>query len=216
MTLFRTGFSVFVLMTIFSQLQAEDELSQFVAAHALFESSLAGNEADTETAIAQFAKLVELDPEQPLYLAYLGSAYTLKARDAWMPWSRLSNAEKGLDMIDKALLMLEQRHDDERLRGSIVSSETRLVAINTFLEVPAFLNRAEDAKALLKETLDSPVFGASAPEVKGRLFMQAATIAHREKQLDQAVAYLRRALPLLPPGRHQQLAKQQLMKDSGQ
>jgi hypothetical protein len=38
MTLFRTGFAAFVLMSFSSQLQAEDELSQFIPAQALFES----------------------------------------------------------------------------------------------------------------------------------------------------------------------------------
>lgn len=216
MQLSRTTLLAFVLMIFSVYSQAADLLVQFVDANAAFESSLAGSKADTETAITKFAKLVELEPEQPLYLAYLGSAYTLKARDAWMPWSRLGNAEKGLDMIDKALLMLRPRHDEERLRGSIISTEARLVAINTFLQVPEFLNRIQAAKELLNETLNSPVFDASAPEVKGRLFMQAADIARREKHRDQAAAYLKQALPLLPSGRYQQLAERQLMEDTGQ
>ncbi len=203
-------FPILALTFFLPQVEAAGLLDQFIEAQAVFESSLAGNEADTEPAIAEFTKLVGLDQEQPLYLAYLGSAYTLKARDAWMPWSRLSNAEKGLDMIDKALSMLKPGHDDQRIRGSIVSTETRLVAINTFLQVPEFLNRGQAAKELLVEAFDSPVFGVSAPEVKGRLFMQAAEIARREEQWDQAVKYLKQARPLVPPGRYQQLVTQQL------
>lgn len=40
MTLFHTGFTNFVLMSSLSQLQAEEELSQFVPAQALFESRI--------------------------------------------------------------------------------------------------------------------------------------------------------------------------------
>ncbi len=189
---------------------AGNEVPIFTEAQSVFEASLAGDKNETGTAIKQFEALVQGDPAHPLYLAYLGSSYTLKARDAWMPWTRLQNVEKGLGMIDKALLMLEPEHDTAALRGSIVSTETRLVAVSTFLQVPGFLNRLQAAKDVLAETLQTKAFEASVPIVKGRLYFRAAEIARREKNTALERGYLEKSLLILPEGRFREQAAQQL------
>lgn len=191
---------------------AADLAPKFIDAHAVFETSLAGDKNATQPAIEKFSMLVEQNPAQPLYRVYLGSTYALRARDAWMPWTKLRNVEKGLEMIDKALLMLTPEHDEQRLRGSIVSTETRLVAVSTFLRVPGFMNRRQPAKDLLRETLDTPVFDASPALVKGRLYLGAANIARREDQKVAERDYLEKALSLLPPSRFRSQAEQQLIE----
>ena|GEM_PF-4995066 len=49
--------------------------------------------------------------------------------------------------------MLGPEHDEQYERGSVISIETRLVALTTFLKVSSFSNRLQDAKDLLAETL---------------------------------------------------------------
>ncbi len=199
-----------VMLGFSSSSFAADLTSAFTDAQSVFEDSLSGNQDATKAAIKKFEALVQKDPAQPLYLAYLGSTYTLKARDAWMPWTRLSNVEKGLGLIDKALFMLKPVHDTTGLRGSIISTETRLVAISTFLQVPDFLNRLQAAKDVLNETLSTAVFEASAPIVKGRLYMWAAEIAKREEEIAKERDFMEKALAVLPKGPFREQATQQL------
>ena len=211
---YRTYFNwlIFIAILNVTAPSLATENTAFTDAQAVFETSLAGDKKATEPAIEKFSELVQQDPSHPLYLAYLGSAYTLKARDAWMPWTRLRNAEKGLEMIDKALLMLKPQHDEQRLRGSIVSTEAHLVAVSTFLQVPKFMNRQQAAKDLLTATIETPVFEVSAPAVKGRLYLWAAEVAKREEQTDAERNYLEKALAVLPAGRHRDQSEQQLME----
>ncbi len=173
---------------------ADAAVPRFIEAQQTFEQSLAGDQAATGSSIERFQALVDDDPRQPLYLAYLGSAYTLKARDAWMPWTRLNHVEKGLDMIDRALRM-------QGLRGSVVGVETRLVAISTFMQVPAFLHRRQEARTLMRDTLRAPAFAAAPPMVKGRLWLWAAELARDEQDGEAERGHLRQAAEVLPPGR---------------
>ncbi len=189
---------------------ADPGIQDFIQAQRAFENSLAGDKHATGAAIERFQALVDADPAQPLYLAYLGSAHTLKARDAWMPWTRMQYVEKGLDIIDKALSMLGPEHDEQALRGSIVGTETRLVAISTFLKVPGFLNRRQSADDLLAETLNTPAFFKAPPEVKGRLWLQAAELARLDKDPAARRGYLEKAAAILPAGRYANLTRQQL------
>ncbi|VAW52288.1 hypothetical protein MNBD_GAMMA06-1252 [hydrothermal vent metagenome] len=182
----------------------------FIDAQEIFEQSLAGNESKTTAAIDSFQTLVNNNPEQPLFLVYLGSAYTLKARDSWMPWTRLSNVDTGLEKIDKAIQMLTPEHGEQKIRGSIISIETRLVAISTFLQVPGFLNRFQDAKDLMHETVNSPAYPLSPPIVKGRLQLWAAEIAIQDDDSNTARVHLEQAIKLLPDGRFSNQAHERL------
>ena len=197
---------VLLLATHYS-MAGDVDVNAFISAQQTFERSLSGDKEQTELAIAQFQKLVDDNHTHPLLLAYLGSAYTLKARDSFWPWTSLSNAEKGLEIIDKALSLLGPEHDDQFLRGSLVTSETYLVAISTFIQVPSFLNRMQAAKDLLSEILNAPIYVKSAPEVKGRLQLWAAEIARKKGDIDAQRAHLKLALELLPPGRYLDDAK---------
>ena len=201
------------LTLLSSPLYAETNGDQaaFDSAQRIFENNLAGDKDSNSAVIEKFEQLVNESPDQPLYLAYLGSAYTLKARDAFAPWTRLKYVEKGLAMIDKALIMLEPKHDEMRIRGSIVSMETRLVAISTFLKVPGFLHRLQPARDLIKETLASPAFAKAPPMVRGRIYLNAADAAKKAGNAAEAIALLKQAEALLPDSRFKQEAHSRLL-----
>ena len=202
--------AVFFMFTLTVYAQPATHLAAFETAYQLFETNLAGDKDSNPSVIKQFTTLVQNHPEQPLFLAYLGSAYTLKARDAFAPWTRLSNVDRGLDMVDKALIMLEPEHDEMKLRGSVVSMETRLVAISTFLKVPGFLNRLQPAKDLLTETLADPVFNQAPAIVRGRIYLNAADAAKRDKDVDKERHLLTKAAEILPDSRFKTEAQSRL------
>ncbi len=184
----------------------------FIETQALFEQSLRGDSAASQKAYAGFRKLVRDHPDNPLYLAYLGANETLFARDDWRPWKRIKFLDRGLDHIDKALAMLGPEHDNQYERLSVISIETRLVALTTFLKVPEWSNRLQDARDLFAETLAQPVFAKAPPEVRHRIYLQGANIAARDGDKAGEIGYLKKALDARPDGYYADKIRQRLKK----
>lgn len=180
---------------------AQNSEDAFVKAQTAFERGQRGSESDNEAASEQFKRLSETEADNPLFLAYYGSTITIKARDAWLPWKKLKLGEEGLDLIDKALRHLTPEHDKIFLRKTPLSIETRLVAIGTFLQMPdKYFHRYDNGKALLAETMNSPVFTQSTPQIQASFHYQAALVAQREGRKADEVAQLKQMLALDPQG----------------
>jgi hypothetical protein len=136
----------------------------FIDAAKTFAQARDGESGRIEPAIAAFEALARAEPAQPLYAAYLGGAIGLKAREAWMPWTKMKYSEQGLDHIDRALGTLKPDHDRQLMRGVPISLETRLVAASTFIKLPdSIFHRRAAGQKLLDEVLRSPAL-AAAPE----------------------------------------------------
>jgi tetratricopeptide (TPR) repeat protein len=178
---------------------AEDKPQQFLEAQSLFERGLRGSEKDNEQAAEKFRALTEQAPDNPLYLAYYGSTFTLKARDAYLPWNKLKLGEQGLDLIDKSLKKLGPEHDRQLLRSVPLSIETRLVAVNTFLKVPdQFFHRYDRGRSLLTQTMNGEVFAASPAAIQARFYFQTAFVAQKEGKKQEEISLLRRVAELDP------------------
>jgi len=172
--------------------------ADFLAAQAEFEKVLAGDTAANERAHARFQRLVEAEPGNPLYLAYLGSTSAIQGREAWAPWTKMRLAEKGLGLLDKALALLTPEHDRQAVRGIPVSAEVRLNAAVTFLAVPGFMNRTEPARVVIADALANPAFAATPGAFQARLLAQAALLAKRDKKVAQEAELLKRAVAAAP------------------
>ena len=143
---------------------AQPTEAPFLEASSTFQQARDGQASRIEPAIAAFEALAKAEPAQPLYAAYLGSAISLRAREAWMPWSKMKYSEQGLDHIDRALDALKPEHDRVLVRGVPVGLETRFVAASMFIALPdgIFHRRAAGLK-LLDEVQRHPAL-AAAPE----------------------------------------------------
>lgn len=136
----------------------------FAAAVARFDRARQGEESQIDPAIAALQALPASPALQPLQAVYLGSAYTLKGKAAWMPWNKLKLAEQGLDQIDQGLAALGPQHDRQRWQGTPLSLLTRMVAASTFVAVPdGRFHRRAAGGVLLAEIRRSPLL-ASTPE----------------------------------------------------
>ncbi len=193
--------------------RADDHAAAFIAAQGDFEAALRGDGAALDRSYAEFRDLAAQAPDNPLFLAYFGSADTLRARAAWMPWTKMRLAEQGLDDIDKALSHLRPEDDRHVYRGAPVSVETRLVAITTFLQVPdAFFHRFAKGKTLLDETLQLPVTATAPAALQARLQFQVAAVAREEGRRNDEIAALRRTLQLDAVGRDAPAARARLQE----
>jgi hypothetical protein len=147
----------------------------FVEALKAFEQARSGEDRQIEPAIAAFAALASAEPRQPVYAAYLGSALTLKAREAWLPWNKLKYSEQGLDHIDQALAALKPEHDSQMQRGVPVSMETRLVAASTFLALPdRIFHRRASGKKLVDALLQHPALATAPAQYRAQVQKLAA------------------------------------------
>lgn len=135
----------------------------FEAALAHFNRARQGEAEQIEPAIEAFQAAPAKPALQPLYSAYLGSAHTLKAKAAWLPWRKMKFSEQGLDYIDQALAALRPEHDRVMVQGTPASLMTRMVAAATFVAVPdGIFHRRAAGKSLLAELRRSPLL-ATAP-----------------------------------------------------
>ncbi|XLZ70501.1 hypothetical protein ABT364_00635 [Massilia sp. SR12] len=166
----------------------------FNTARQQFTAGAGGDTAARDAAIESFEKLAGSQPGIPVYLAYQGAGFTLRGRDALMPWDKMKFTEKGADMIEKALSLLAPEHDTLLLGGTPVSIETRLVAANTLLALPEFMNRRSGGKRALQAALDSQALVQAPAPVRANLFSIAARVAAEEKRSSDEVGYLRQVV----------------------
>lgn len=200
-----------ITLAVYGLVLAQDHLEAFITAQNRFEQGLRGSKSDNERAAEQFKALTEQEPGSPLFLAYYGSTFTIKSRDAYMPWNKLKLGEQGLDIIDKALRMLGPEHDKAMMRSVPVSLETKLVAVSTFLKVPdKYFHRYDAGRSLLTETMKSRLFQVAPPQIQARFHFQAAAVAQKEQKNAEEARQLKRVLELDPQGKEADAARARL------
>lgn len=154
----------------------------FQPAFTVFMQASGGDASAIDKAADAFAALLKTEPANPVLLAYSGAATSMKASTTWMPWKKMAHAEDGLAQLDKALALLTPAHSAVVQNGTPGNLEVKLVAANTFLAVPAFMNRHERGVKLVKDLLASPAL-ASTPKA----FQDAVGTAATHAKLKGAV-----------------------------
>jgi hypothetical protein len=160
-----------------------------------FQRARKGDAREVERAVSAFERLAQAEPQQPLYSAYLGSAISMKSRDAWMPWNKIKYAEQGLARIDQALAALKPEDDARTVRGVPVGIETRFVAASTFLKVPdeIFHRRAQGEK-LIAALPGQPAFAQTPAGLRAAIHLKAAEIARERGRAGDEAAQLKGVL----------------------
>ena len=150
--------------------------AQFQPAQTVFLKAADGDKSAVEGAADAFAALLKAEPANPVLMVYSGAATSMKATTTWLPWKMMAHAEDGLAQIDKALALLTPAHNAPLQRGTPAVLEVKLVAANTFMAVPGFMNRKERGERLLKEVLTSPLLASAPAEFQASV--QKAAKAH--------------------------------------
>jgi hypothetical protein len=114
----------------------------------------------------------------------------MKATTTWLPWKKMSYAEDGLALLDKALALLTSAHDAVLQHNLPAALEVKFVAANTFLAVPGFMNRGARGTKLLGEVLASPLFATSPLAFRGDVWLVSAELALKDKRKDDARKFL--------------------------
>lgn len=164
--------------------------AQFQPAFDQFIQASKGNDSAIEKSVEAFGALLKLEPTNPVLMAYAGSATTMKATTTWLPWKKMSYAEDGMALLDKALALLAAAHSAPLQRDVPAVLEVRFVAANTFLAVPGFMNRSSRGAKLLQEVLSSPLLAVSPLPFQADVWLAGAALAAKEKRPDEARKYL--------------------------
>jgi tetratricopeptide (TPR) repeat protein len=94
-----------------------------------YAASLKDSKAYTKKAVRYLEQAKQKKFDDNVVLCYLGSAYTMLAKDAGDPMSKSSYVNKGIECMDKAVRM-----DPENI-------SVRLIRANNSKNLPKFLNR---------------------------------------------------------------------------
>lgn len=108
------------------------QIREIMAQH---DKAVGGDKDATRALVTKLETLTQLEPQNHLLLAYLGSAYTLASRDAFPGPKKLEYLKTGLKTMDKAV---------EANPRDIAPRFIR--AVNNF-QLPAFVNRRDNARA---------------------------------------------------------------------
>ena len=189
-----------------------DVTQRFVRAAQLFEQARAGSAAATVPAQEAFKDLLQTDATNPLFVAYYGSTFAMRARDGGAPWQKIKWVNEGIDHIDHALALLGPQYDSQKMRGVPISLETRLVAIATYVPLPSLFNRMSVARQQLVTAMDSAPFAAASDELRGRFYYEDALIAHADGDVERERRALREVVKDAPPSLNMDEVRQQLAK----
>ncbi|MES9901253.1 MAG: hypothetical protein ABW168_01060 [Sedimenticola sp.] len=175
--------TILLCMVLAAGVSAAAEFGEeFAQATEVFNSYYKEEGSSWDEAMTKFAALDERSPNNPAVLVYMGSLETLKARDAWMPWTKIKWVEMGLERIDLALEKIAPSHDGEVVDGVAASLLTRIVAVDTFLSVPGFLNRMQDANDVFADMVDSVAFESADKETLKTIYGLGLKIAERDEK----------------------------------
>jgi len=144
----------------------------------------AGDNDAVEKGFTYLDRALELDSSNAVALAYRGSLWTMRARDAWWPFNKLSKVDRGVDEMDKAV---------DRAPENIT---VRLVRAINGVQLPEMFHRLPVALKDFDHLLKTPEFGRLTPQLRCTIYCWAGIANKKDHQPARAKEYLQRAVDL--------------------
>lgn len=173
--------------------------AQFVPVWEQFELVNNGDDSKLEKVADGFAALLKSEPTNPVLLAYVGTTTAMKSNTTMLPWKKMSYAEDGMAMLDKALAMLTPAHDGVIQHATPGSLEVKLLAAKTFLNVPGFMNKGARGAKLAHEMIASPLLSTAPVGFQGVVWFTAGEVAVKDKRNDDARKHFNKVIELKAP-----------------
>ena len=186
----RFKLSLLILAIIFANTAYALDENQFLKANEIYMAAVDGNEKDIVNASNYLNTLSESAPYDSLIQTYLGSLESMMGEHVYMPWNKMKHVEKGSEQMDDALDEMDTQHDTAMLGGTPISIRMKIIAAHTYFRFPGFLNRYQDAKDLVADVFESPIFQTSSIESKNSIYELAAAMAEQDDDKKSQADYL--------------------------
>lgn len=194
---FFTTATALVAVLAFATLTTPDAqaggVTSYETAFTQFQAALQGQSSAAEEAAAQWRELSAAQPADPVLRAYAGASTAMLANTTMLPWRKMSHAEDGLALIDKALAQLTPAHDAPAHRNVPASLETRFVAASTFLGLPSMFNRNARGAKLLEEVVTHPLLETAPIAFRATVWIAAGDAAAKAQRASDARQWLQKA-----------------------
>jgi len=146
----------------------------------------AGNEEAVEKGFGCFDTLLAMDATNAVALVYRGSLWTMRGRDAWWPFTKMSDVDKGIDEMDKAV-DLDPDNVTVRLTRAINS-----------VHLPSMFKRLGTALKDLTYLLNHPGFSKFQAGLQSTIYYWAGFAYKQDNQREKAKALLQKAIDVAP------------------
>lgn len=163
-----------------------------------------------ERAFEGYDQWVKEDPKSPTAQAYYGGVLTLKGRDSWMPWNKMKHTEKGLDIMAKAVDLIES--SPAATDGWALAERVDVLSLAgiNFTQVPDMFGRFEEGNELLQGLVDSEQLLALPIQAVAHVYFFAGQAAEKNESKDHAIGYYKTMLERGATGVNAEKAKQSL------
>lgn len=145
-----------------------------------------GDDDAVEKAFTCFDKLLALDSTNVVALVYRGSLWTLRARDAWWPPTKLKYLKQGGEEMDRAVEIASDNMMVRLIRG-----------INS-LSLPEMFSRLDIALEDFITLLKHPEFPNQTRQLKAAIFYYSGVAYKRADEVDKARVLFQKAIAILP------------------
>ena len=170
-----------------------------IAAHQL---ALFHGKGYAERSVKYLQEIVDKDRNDAVAVAYLGSAHALVARDSSVIMSRISNVNKGLSLLNRAVRSAPEDFVVRMVRGSVIFELPSMFkkpenAIEDFTFVESRFENLPDIEDINVATLKSEVY------------YKLGSLKKETGDKNAATSYFKKAVSAAPNSKWAQLAKKE-------
>lgn len=155
-----------------------------IASHQL---ALLKVDSASEDAVQYLKRASSMSPADTELLAYLGSSHAMLARDSSLTVNKISNTNKGLALLDRAVRREPDNLSIRIIRGSVA------------YELPLMFSREKTAQDDFLFVLKAVKAGANvAPLRLSEIYFKLGQLAAKRKQMDVADKFYAKARSIAP------------------
>ncbi len=166
------------------------------------DQGVAGNDDAVDKGFACLDKVLQIDPSNAAALVYRGSLWTLRARDAWWPFTKMKDVDKGVDEMDKAVDLAPDNVTVRLVRG-----------INS-VQLPSMFHRLPIALKDFEYMMSDARFAGFNPHLQATIYCWAGIAYNSDGQTSKAKELLQKAISVDPNSETARKAENELKKSS--
>lgn len=133
-------------------------------------------------------EFIKVNPQDGRALTYRGSLASMRARESWMPWKKLSMLHEGIAQMDEGIDLLTAK-----AKGSSEEIEARMVRGITSARIPQAFGRGSVAVGDFRFIEQSPIFGKMKPQDQATTLAWLSALVSRQGKEQESASLFGRA-----------------------